>query len=70
MFGGLLFFPPFDFPGHPGECQQSRITEARGAALEEEDVSDQFPWEADCEIQLPRTWGQGHTATPEDEWNL
>lgn len=25
MLGGLLFFPSFGFPGHPGMCQQSRI---------------------------------------------
>ena len=37
-----------------GRPRRSRITEARGAALEEEDVSDQFPREVDCEIPLPR----------------
>ena len=27
MLGGLLFFPSFGFPGHPGMCQQSRTPE-------------------------------------------
>lgn len=51
--------------------RKSKITEAKGGALEDEGVSGWFPREQAVRASYTGSGGeQGPTRTREDEWNL